>query len=158
MRLMKQLFVMQRRIFAQVEDHGVTHDALAAHLQCSRSRVDFWTQVKGQRAMTLDGLLGLIELTGDPVTVLRPLLDACGLVVVQRPDACSTTDAQLVADMLTMSASPVQGVFATAIADGHLDADEAEAIDAQLQALIDRAQEMQSQLKSRGAGPLKVAR
>lgn len=77
------IFVLQRRMMANAKRHGVTQEAMAAHLGCSRGKVSHLTTSGNKaREMTLGELVALLELAGDGAAaadILGPLLSEHGV-------------------------------------------------------------------------------
>lgn len=125
--LRRRLPLLQRAIMDRASAHGVTQECAASHFECSPARVSFWT-TSGPRwqAMTLADLLGLIELTGDPLAILRPLHDALGLVAITRPTSEGEVGGRLESGVLSVQVQlgEVARSVQASLADGALDPNE----------------------------------
>ena len=96
--------------------------------------------------MTLEDVLGLIEISAEPLVVLRPLLDACGLVAVTRPDGQQSVFTGWLADGLALGSDTgaFQRRLGEALADNELTPDELDELEELLGCLADRVATMRA--------------
>jgi hypothetical protein len=150
--LRQQQAIIQRQIMSAASAVGVTHLVAARVLGCSQARVDAWTQASGQRLnMQLRDILGLIEDTSTPLQILRPLLDACGLVAVERHETDAAASGSLMSQVLTLGAwvGQLQGQCVGALADDVIDQEERAALLRVIDAALASLQALRAQLVSR---------
>lgn len=117
-----------RRIFEI--DGSFTHDSLARFLGRDRSLVSHW--VRGDRDSYVGDLLALLMHADakDQAAIMQVLADAVGADVVVTAAGPVTEDVTRGAMAIGAGAGQVLAVASAATADGEVDAEEAEALDA----------------------------